>query len=177
MATKQFKSEKVNAIKAKIEKAQVAVITEYQGLTVEEITKLRRELQKENGDYMVTKNTLTKVAIEGTDYAVMADLMKGPIAIAFGYEDQVSPAKVVSNFIKTTKKAKLLVQCLTVNYCQLMKLKRWLTFLQKKNFMQKCLVLSTHLLPVLRLVSTQLWHRSLELWQLLEIKKKQLRFS
>ncbi len=108
MATKAFKSEKIDAIKAKIEKAQVALITEYKGYTVEEITKLRRELQKENGDYMVTKNTLAKVAIKGTPYEVMSDLMKGPIAIAFGYEDQVSPAKIVSNFIKTSKKGEIL---------------------------------------------------------------------
>lgn len=108
MATKAFKSEKIDAIKSKVEKAQVAVITEYKGYTVEEITKLRRALQKEGGDYMVTKNTLTKVAIKGTEYESMADLMKGPIAIAFGYEDQVSPAKIVSNFIKTSKKGEIL---------------------------------------------------------------------
>ena len=57
MATKAFKTEKIDAIKSKIEKAQVAVITEYQGLTVEDITKLRRENPKTGGDYMVTKNT------------------------------------------------------------------------------------------------------------------------
>ena len=108
MATKAFKSEKIDAIKAKVEKAQVALVTEYKGYTVEEITNLRRELQKQGGDYMVTKNTLTKVAIKGTEYEVMSDLMKGPIAIAFGFEDQVSPAKVVSKFIKDTKKGEIL---------------------------------------------------------------------
>jgi len=108
MATKAFKSEKIDAIKSKVEKAQVALITEYKGYTVEEITNLRRELQKQGGDYMVTKNTLAKVAIKGTEYEVMTDLMKGPIAIAFGFEDQVSPAKVVSKFIKDTKKGEIL---------------------------------------------------------------------
>ena len=108
MATKAFKSEKIDAIKSKVEKAQVAVITEYKGYSVEEITNLRRSLQKEGGDYMVTKNTLAKVAIKGTEYEAMTDLMKGPIAIAFGFEDQVSPAKVVSNFIKETKKGEIL---------------------------------------------------------------------
>lgn len=108
MATKAFKSEKIDAIKSKVEKAQVAIITEYKGYTVEEITNLRRALQKEGGDYMVTKNTLTKVAIKGTNYEAMADLMKGPIAIAFGFEDQVSPAKVVSKFIKDSKKGEIL---------------------------------------------------------------------
>jgi len=108
MATKAFKSEKIDAIKAKVEKAQVALITEYKGFSVEEITNLRRALQKEGGDYMVTKNTLTKIAVKGTEFEPLTDLMKGPIAIAFGFEDQVSPAKVVSKFIKETKKGEIL---------------------------------------------------------------------
>ena len=57
---------------------------------------------------MVTKNTLAKVAIKGTNYEAMTELMKGPIAIAFGFDDQVSPAKVVSKFIKDTKKGEIL---------------------------------------------------------------------
>ena len=108
MATKAFKSEKIDAIKAKVEKAQVALVTEYKGYTVEEITNLRRELQKQGGDYMVTKNTLTKVAVKGTSFEPLTDLMKGPIAIAFGFEDQVSPAKIVSKFIKESKKGEIL---------------------------------------------------------------------
>ncbi|MBP3925118.1 50S ribosomal protein L10 [bacterium] len=108
MATKAFKSEKIDAIKAKAEKAQVAILTEYKGYSVEEITKLRRTIQKEGGDYMVTKNTLAKIALKGTDYEVLADAMKGPIAIAFGFEDQVSPAKAVANFIKESKKGAIL---------------------------------------------------------------------
>ena len=108
MATKAFKSEKIDAIKEKVEKAQVALITEYKGYSVEEITKLRRELQKHGGDYMVTKNALTKIAVKGTEFEPLTDLMKGPIAIAFGFEDQVSPAKVVSKFIKDTKKGEIL---------------------------------------------------------------------
>ena len=81
MATKAFKSEKIDAIKAKIEKAQVAIITEYQGLSVEEITKLRREIQKGGGDYMVTKNTLAKIAIKGTPYEVLAETLKGLVLL------------------------------------------------------------------------------------------------
>jgi len=108
MATKAFKSEKVDAIKAKVEKAQVAILTEYKGYSVEEITKLRRALQKDGGDYMVTKNTLAKIAIKGTEYEVLSDLLKGPVAIAFGFDDQVSPAKAVSKFIKESKKGVIL---------------------------------------------------------------------
>lgn len=105
---KSFQNDKVALIKEKIDKAQVAVVSEYTGLSVEEITKLRRELQKEGGDYMVTKNTLAKIAIKGTPYEVLAETLKGPIAIAFGFTDQVAPAKVLSKFIKDTKKGEII---------------------------------------------------------------------
>ena len=108
MSTKAFKDDKIKLIKEKIDKAQVAIVTEYKGYTVEEITKLRRALQKEDGDYMVTKNTLAKIAIKGTPYEVLADRLKGPIAIAFGFGDQVAPAKALSNFIKDAKKGEIL---------------------------------------------------------------------
>ena len=108
MSTKAFKNDKVALIKEKIDKAQVAVVSEYTGLSVEEITKLRRELQKEGGDYMVTKNTLAKIAIKGTPYEVLAETLKGPIAIVFGFTDQVAPAKVLSKFIKDTKKGEII---------------------------------------------------------------------
>ena len=108
MSTKAFKSEKIDAIKSKIEKAQVAILTEYKGLTVEEITNLRRELQKDGGDYMVTKNTLAKIAVKGTQYEALTEKLSGPIALAFGFSDPVSPAKVLKNFIKETKKAEIL---------------------------------------------------------------------
>lgn len=108
MSTKAFKSEKIDEIKSKIEKAQVAVITEYKGFSVEEITKLRRAIQKDGGDYMVTKNTLAKIAVKGTEYEVLTDKLTGPIALAFGFADPVAPAKAVANFIKETKKGEIL---------------------------------------------------------------------
>ena len=108
MATKAFKSEKIDAIKAKAEKAQVAILTEYKGYSVEEITNLRRALQKDGGDYMVTKNTLAKIAFKGTEFEVLTEALTGPIAIAFGFEDQVSPAKAVAKFIKESKKGAIL---------------------------------------------------------------------
>ena len=108
MSTKAFKEDKVALIREKIDKAQVAIVTEYKGMTVEEITKLRRALQKDGGDYMVTKNTLAKIAIKGTPYEVLAEKLEGPIAIAFGFEDQVAPAKALAQFIKETKKGEIL---------------------------------------------------------------------
>lgn len=108
MATKAFKEDKIKAIKEKLEKAQVAIVTEYKGLSVEEITNLRRRLQKEDGDYSVTKNTLAKIAVKGTAFEVLTDCFKGPIALAFGFKDQVSPAKALASFIKEVKKGEII---------------------------------------------------------------------
>ena len=112
MSTKAFKDEKIEKIKEKVDKAQVAILTNYQGLTVEEITKLRRSIQKGGGDYMVTKNTLTKIAIKDTQYEVLSESLKGPSAIAFGFEDPVSPAKALSQFIKEAKKGEIVAAVL-----------------------------------------------------------------
>lgn len=108
MSTKAFKSEKISQIKENMEKAKVAIVTDYKSLSVEEITKLRRSIQKEDGDYMVTKNTLAKIAVKGTEYEVLTDVLTGPVAIAFGFDDQVAPAKALAKFIKETKKGEIL---------------------------------------------------------------------
>ena len=108
MSTKAFKQEKISQMKEKIEKAKVAIVTDYKGLSVEEITKLRRSIQKEDGDYMVTKNTLAKIAVKGTEYEVLTDALTGPVAIAFGFDDQVAPAKALAKFIKESKKGEIL---------------------------------------------------------------------
>lgn len=108
MATKAFKKDKIETIKEKIAKAQVAIVTEYKGFSVDEITNLRRNLQKKGGDYTVTKNTLAKIAVKGTNFEVLTEVFKGPIALAFGFEDQVSPAKTVSDFINEVKKGEII---------------------------------------------------------------------
>ena len=112
MSTKAFKQDKIEAMKENFAKAKVAVVTEYRGLTVEEITNLRRSLQKENSDYMVTKNTLAKIASKGTQFEVLADSLKGPVAIAFGFKDEVAPAKILTKFIKDVKKGEIVAAAL-----------------------------------------------------------------
>lgn len=108
MATKAFKEQKIAHIKECAQKAKVAIVTNYKGLSVEEITLLRRELQKVGADYTVTKNTLAKIAMKGTDFEVLTDSMKESTAIAFGFDDEVSAAKVLAKFIKEKKKAEIL---------------------------------------------------------------------
>ena len=107
MTTKAFKNEKIEVFKKSFENAKVAVVTDYRGYSVEEITDLRRRLQKEDCDYTVTKNTLCKIASKGTNFEAIEALLKGPSAIAFGFGDEVAAAKVVSKFIKESKKGEI----------------------------------------------------------------------
>ena len=118
MATKAFKEQKIAHIKESAQKAKVAILTNYKGLSVEEITELRRALQKAGADYTVTKNTLAKIAMKGTDFEVLSDSMKESTAIAFGFDDEVSAAKVVEKFIKDKKKAEIWLRKFTCyRYC------------------------------------------------------------
>ena len=105
MATKEQKNQKIQEIKDSFAKAQVAIVSDPTGLTVAEITDLRRRLQKEGADYTVVKNTLAIKAVEGTEYECVGELLKGASAIAFGFNDQVAPAKVLAAFTKEIDKA------------------------------------------------------------------------
>ena len=139
MSTKAFKQDKVSLIKEKIDKAQVAIVTEYKGYSVEEITNLRRALQKEDGDYMVTKNTLAKLAVKDTPYEVLTETFKGPIAIAFGFGDQVAPAKALSNFIKNTKKGEILAAAMDGKFLSAEEAKALATIPSKEEIYAKML--------------------------------------
>jgi len=80
--------------------AHSAVAAEYRGLTVEEMTQLRRAAL-DGGVYLrVVKNTLAKRAIQGTDFECMADALKGPLVLAFSQEDPGAAGRVVKEFIK-----------------------------------------------------------------------------
>jgi large subunit ribosomal protein L10 len=107
LSTKAFKEDKVKTINEIVSKAKVAIVSDYKGLSVAEITDLRRRLQQENGDFTVIKNTLTKLAIKGTDFEKLDEFLTGPSAIAVGFEDQVSPAKILTKFIKEKKKTEI----------------------------------------------------------------------
>ena len=108
MATKEFKNHKIQYYKKQFENAKVAIVADYRGLSVEEITELRRGLQAKEADFTVTKNTLCKVATKDTNYEAISELMQGPTAVAFGYGDEVSAAKVLAKFIKENKKGEIL---------------------------------------------------------------------
>ncbi len=87
----------VSEIKDKFDNAKSVVLFDYRGLTVSEVTELRRALRESNSDYKVYKNTLTRRATEGLN---LDSFLEGPTAISFS-EDELSPVKILSDFAKS----------------------------------------------------------------------------
>ena len=103
MAKIELKQPVVEAISAEIKDAQSAVLVDYRGLTVEQDTRLRKELRDAGILYKVYKNTMMKRAFEGTAFAGLEEYLEGPSAIAISTEDATAPARIICNFAKEAK--------------------------------------------------------------------------
>ncbi|MFN3387973.1 MAG: 50S ribosomal protein L10 [Allosphingosinicella sp.] len=97
------KAEQIAALKQTFDETQVVVVTRNLGLTVAQSTALRNRMREAGASFRVTKNTLTLIALEGTTYAPVSDMLTGPTALATS-SDPVSAAKVAVDFAKTTDK-------------------------------------------------------------------------
>lgn len=84
--------------------AYSAVIAEYRGLTVEQLTSLRVEARKESVYLRVMKNTLAKKAVEGTEFECISDSFSGPLVFAFSQEDPGAAARIMREFAKENDK-------------------------------------------------------------------------
>ena len=101
---KQQKQVIIDKIKSELEGAKAVVLVDYMGYTVAEADAMRKDLREANVHYGVYKNTLMKRAIEGTEFAPLADYMEGPSAIAISKEDATVPARLIKGAIKKIDK-------------------------------------------------------------------------
>ncbi|TVQ95711.1 MAG: 50S ribosomal protein L10 [Desulfovibrionales bacterium] len=97
------KSEIIEKLRSKASTASIAIVTDFKGLKVEEVTPLRVKLRESGIDYHVVKNTLARIALNGTQHDVLNDSLKDCCAIAFTSGDPVSAAKIIVEFEKGTK--------------------------------------------------------------------------
>lgn len=104
---RQIKEAKVAEIREKLEKAQAIVLADYQGLTVEADTALRKTLREAGVEYKVYKNNLVTLAAKELGIEGLDSYLEGPVSIAFGYEDATAPARVLHTFAKDHKKLEL----------------------------------------------------------------------
>ncbi|AJA49741.1 50S ribosomal protein L10 [Clostridium pasteurianum DSM 525 = ATCC 6013] len=109
MASKfrELKEAKILEIKNKLGKAEAIIMVNYQGLTVEEDTELRKNLRDAGVEYKVYKNTLVTRAANELGFEKMAQFLEGPVAVAIGYEDPTAPARILNDFAKSHKALEL----------------------------------------------------------------------
>ncbi|MEH7223788.1 50S ribosomal protein L10 [Bacillus sp. JJ1566] len=94
------KQQIVTEIADKFRASKSTVVVDYRGLSVAEVTELRKQLREAGIDFKVYKNTLTRRAAEQAELAGLNDALTGPNAIAFSNEDVVAPAKILNDFAK-----------------------------------------------------------------------------
>lgn len=103
MGSLEGKKAVVAELVEKFKNANTVVVVDYRGLTVAQATKLRKELREAGIDYRVVKNTLLTIAAKEAGYEELTPLFKGVTAIAFGAEDVVAPAQIITKFSKDNK--------------------------------------------------------------------------
>lgn len=94
------KKEMVGELHAKMAKATIAVLAQYKNIDAEATVNLRKKLRDAKVDYKVVKNTLAKHAAKGTALEKLSSKMEGPSAVILGYEDVVSPAKLLQEILR-----------------------------------------------------------------------------
>lgn len=101
MAKVELKQPIVEEIKELLDGAASAVLVEYRGITVEDDTKLRKELREADVIYKVYKNTMIRFAVQGTEFEPLTADLEGPTAIAVSKDDATAPARILAKFAKT----------------------------------------------------------------------------
>jgi large subunit ribosomal protein L10 len=107
MMTKEQKKVYIDEISKQFENSKAVMVTHYQGLTMPQIDELRAKMREHGIIFKITKNRITKLALEKTRCKDLADLFTGPTAVAFG-EDAIISARILSKFAKDNENLKLI---------------------------------------------------------------------
>ena len=102
----QAKSEAISELTDMLERARGAVLLTTQGLTVGEVTELRRRLRAAGLELHVVKNTLLRIAAERAHYQDLSELLHGQTAIAISYDDEITAARTITDYLRTARTGK-----------------------------------------------------------------------
>ncbi len=97
------KEEEVKALAQKFKDAKVILLTDYRGITVEDVTALRNTLRGTNSEYKVIKNNIIKRALDANGESGLDEVLEGPTAVVLSTEDYVDPLKAIYNFAKANE--------------------------------------------------------------------------
>jgi len=101
-ATKADKALELEQLESAFKGSESAVLVDYKGINVPQVTDLRRQLRQAKASYRVVKNTLAKRAVKGTSFEALEKYFEGTTAIAYTKTDPVALAKTLTGFLKTT---------------------------------------------------------------------------
>lgn len=107
MSVREEKELLVKDIADRLMRSKSTIVTDYRGLNVQELTELRKQLREAGIEYRVLKNTLTRRALDEASLPGLEEYLKGPSAIAFGFDDPVAPARILNDFAKRHKALEL----------------------------------------------------------------------
>lgn len=102
-----IKSKVIEELHDKFSRVKGAVLSDFKGMSAQQMNALRRELRDKSVELRVVKNTLAKRSMEGTPFKVLEEYFKGPTSIALSYDNVVTPAKILTEFAKKEPKLKL----------------------------------------------------------------------
>jgi large subunit ribosomal protein L7/L12 len=104
------KEQTVSDLTDKLSRSQIVIVTDYRGLTVSEMSDLRGRLRQAGAEYQVAKNTLTRFAAEQAGCGGLVEDLKGPSAIAFGYDDPAALAKSLQEYLRVSRTVNLTIK-------------------------------------------------------------------
>jgi len=104
---KEQKKNYITEMTANFENSEAVLVTHYQGLTVKQLDKLRKQMREHGIQFKITKNKITKLALEKTKCKDLANLFTGPTAVALS-KDAISTAKILTKFSKENNNLKIL---------------------------------------------------------------------
>ena len=107
MMNKEQKKNYITEMTANFENSEAVLVTHYQGLTVKQLDELRKEMREQGIQFKITKNKITKLALEKTKCKELANLFTGPTAVALS-KDAISSAKILTKFSKVNNNLKIL---------------------------------------------------------------------
>ena len=107
MMNKEQKKNYITEMTANFENSEAVLVTHYQGLTVKQLDELRKQMREQGIQFKITKNRITKLALEKTKCKDLANLFNGPTAVALS-KDAISTAKILTNFSKENNNLKIL---------------------------------------------------------------------
>ena len=99
----QEKIDAVSDLRGRLHGVKTVLLTEYRGLTVQQISELRKQLRAVSAEYKVVKNRLAKIAISASELQVLTPQLTGPLALVVSKDDPVAVAKTVSTFARTNQ--------------------------------------------------------------------------